>query len=177
MRASRDALLVIASIAVYVLGRASDATRQWRPIAASLLLLGALQFQSFYRDYLTDYPIRAAGWLMNNRRGALEEIFKREDPQRPVKVFVSTNILYADSYWRLYAPMLGRGDLLTVMGYFDPGVTRIDDLPDGALVLATTTAAADAAFAAQPQLIRLSVIPERDGSPVFVLLQKRGNAS
>ena len=166
-------MLIVASAAIYILGRASDATRQWRPIAACLLLLGALQFQSFYRDYLTDYPIRSAGWFMNNRRGAIEEIVKREDPRHPVKVLVSTNILYADSYWTLYTSMFKRDDLRFEMSYFDPERTRIEDVPDGVLVLASTTAGSDQAFAAHPQLVTVASIPEIDGASAFVLLEKR----
>jgi 4-amino-4-deoxy-L-arabinose transferase-like glycosyltransferase len=165
--------LAVAAVGAYAIARASDRTGLWRPIAAALALLGVLQFAGFYHGYLTEYPGRSAGWFMNNRRGAFEEIFSREDRRRPVQVFVSSNIQYADSYWTLYTAMLGREDLRSFFSGFDPSTTRIDDVPDRALLLMSTTAAADQAFASRRQLSTLKLIPEANGSPVFALLERR----
>lgn len=170
--------LVITSIVVYLVGRRADATRRWRPITACLLALGLLEFWSFYRDYLTDYPARSAGWFMNNRRGALEEIFAHEDRRQPTKVFISRNIQYAESYWQLYASMFGREELQSAMVYFDPDTAHADDVPDGALVLLMTTEIdrVEKAFGGRARLVPVKSILEPDGTPFYAVLKKQATS-
>jgi hypothetical protein len=179
---SRGTLLLIGVGAIaYAIGAATDRARTWRPIAAALVIFGAVQFAYFYRDYLVDYPKRSAGWYMNNRRDALQAVFREQAARHAPKVFVSTSIQYAESYWRLYTLMDHREDLQTAMVYFDPAVTRVEDVPEGALVLLAPTEAAraDRAFAQQQALVPLDTIADPDGSPAFLVLQKsapRSNA-
>jgi uncharacterized membrane protein (UPF0136 family) len=171
--------LIIVSIVIYLVGRNADATRRWRPITACLLVLGLLEFWSFRSDYLTDYPLRSAGWFMNNRRGALQEIFALEDRSRPRTVYVSRNIQYAESYWRLYASMFGREELQPLMAYFDPEAVHAGDVPDGSLVLLMTTEIdrVDKAFGGRARLTPLKSILEPDGTPFYVVLKKQDTAA
>jgi hypothetical protein len=168
--------LVIVSVLLYAVAANADLTRRWRPITASLLLVSILQFLWFYRDYLTGYAVRSAGWFEFNQRGAIEAILAREDRQLPVRVFVSDKIQYAESYWRLYTAVARRDDLRSAMTLFDPSTAQIGRIPNHALVLmsAAEPGVSDHGFAAQPGLMLVDEIREPGGSnPSFVVLEKR----
>jgi 4-amino-4-deoxy-L-arabinose transferase-like glycosyltransferase len=85
--------------------------------AAAVLLLAAVpvQFASFHRDYLVDYPAQAAPWFGGNVRDAV-----REATRGSGQVFVSASIPFADRYAAFYAPPDRLGD---VRSFVTPPVT------------------------------------------------------
>ncbi len=94
--------------------------RGWRWLAAALLAAVPLQFAYFYRDYLTDYRLRAAFWFEQNKRGAFENILAR-DLMRPVPtIYISRTPRWIDWYWKWYLAKAGRSDLLERTVYTVP---------------------------------------------------------
>jgi hypothetical protein len=164
--------LVLVSLLIYAIAAAAEATKRWLPITGCLLLLALLDFQSFYRDYFDDYRLRASGHFEGNRRGALQEVFARVNRQQPVKVFVSQSVQYGDASWRFYTTMAGRDDLGTAMTYFAPERLAATDVPRGALVLTTATAAADAEFTGRGDLTLVKRVLDLDGTASYLVFEK-----
>lgn len=92
----------------------------WRLAAVALLAAIPLQFAYFYRDYLTDYPARAAFWFEQNKRAAFENILAR-DRERPLaRIYISRTPRWIDWYWPWYLAKAGRSDLLERTAYILP---------------------------------------------------------
>jgi 4-amino-4-deoxy-L-arabinose transferase-like glycosyltransferase len=164
--------LLAACALIYGVGAATTHAKNWRPMTVCLLLLAFVEFQSFYRDYLGDYRLRAVGHFEWNRRGAEEQILARLERGHHARVFISQQIQYGDLSWHLYTRMLRRDDLENAITYFRPDLLEGRDIPPGSLVWTTSTAADDQRFIDRTGLTILAQIFEPDGTVSFVLLEK-----
>ena len=165
--------LVVASVAVYAIGTASDRVRRWWVMTLCLLVLGVVQFRSFYTDYFSAYRIRSAGRFESNRRGAFEAVMAREDPARPAKVYLSRSIPFGDAVWTFYRLKQHREDLRDAAVVFDAKDFDGSRLPEGTFVVVAATAAADEALSRQPALAVVAQIGEPDRSVSFIVLKKQ----
>jgi 4-amino-4-deoxy-L-arabinose transferase-like glycosyltransferase len=164
--------LMLASVLMAGVGALAESSRTWRPVAACLMILALFQFLTFYRDYLTDYPMRALGHFEFNRRAAITAVLDQDDVQRSPNIFVSTKIQYADASWRFYTRLLGRPDLESSAMFFDPEVLSTSEIARGSLVLTTATVAADHTFGKQAELTLVNRITEADGSESFLIFRR-----
>jgi len=164
--------LIAAAAMLYLIAELSERDGSWRIVTACLLFACAVQFAVFHRDYVGDYPRRAAGWFDFNHRGAMEAIIAREPRTMPARVFVSKNLQFAEVFWRLYCSKAGRQDLYSMMTFFDPASTSPSMIPPGAFVLVLTMEAngGSAAFRTRSALSLIEDIPEIGGQPVFSVL-------
>jgi hypothetical protein len=127
--------LVIFGLALALTGYLTTRSRQSRPVVVLLLLLGALQFQNFCRDYFGDYGPRSAAWYGNNIQGAVERAMSLVDERPAPKVLLSSGIRHVDSYWQFYVRMHGRQDLLPYGELFSFDTADVDAIaPDTLLV-------------------------------------------
>ena len=164
--------LLLCSAAVYMVASLTDGQKSWRAIAACLLILSGAQFIVFYRDYLTDYRRRAAGWFEFNHAGAMQEILSREPSGGMTPVFVSKNMQYADAFWRFYCSKAGRDDLQRALNVFDPATTTADAIPTPSFVLVLRAEAEGdlGPFPSRPRLTLLTNVPEVGGGSMFTVL-------
>jgi len=81
-----------------------------RPLALALLVIGALQFTVFYRDYFTHYKLRSAFYY---DPAALEDVseFLMADAQAPV-INLSVELDDVGAKWRYYTTRDGRQELI-----------------------------------------------------------------
>jgi hypothetical protein len=77
-----------------------------RAIGVLLIVSVPIQFASFHRDYVSQYPLRAGAWFGGNVRGAVQELLAGGGPS-----FVSGHVQFANRYWAFYAPDERRGEL------------------------------------------------------------------
>jgi 4-amino-4-deoxy-L-arabinose transferase-like glycosyltransferase len=164
--------LLLVSVSVFVIPWLTDRANSWRAIAACLLLLCGAQFVVFYRDYLTDYRRRSAGWFEFNHAGAMEDILAREPAGTATQVLVSKNMQYADAFWRFYCSKAGRDDLRLALKVFDPATTGADAIrsPSFVLVLRAEAEGELGPFPARTQLKLLTQVPEVGGGSMFSVL-------
>jgi hypothetical protein len=164
--------LLAFAAAVFAVAWLTDREKRWRPIAASLFVLAVVQFIVFYRDYLTDYQRRAAGWFEFNHAGAMEDILRREGGDHVTPVLVSRNLQYADAFWRFYCSKAGRDDLQRALKVFDPATTSADAIPAPSFVLVLRAEANGdvGPFPARTRLALLQQVPEVGGGSMFSVL-------
>ena len=136
--------------------------------AAALLVLSiALQFQVFYRGYMSEaYRAAAASWFSGNVREALRELIARSGD---ADVYVSADIEWVHRMWRFYAIEAGRLDLISRTTYFtDPPATAAP----GAKLLCqagSTRCSAIQTSGAWHEVVR---IPSRGDSRVFIIFER-----
>src|SRR5258708_18010977 len=71
-----------------------------------------LQFDGFYLDYLTAYPIRAASWFDGNHPGAFDPIIRQHAPDDSRFIYLSGTLPRIKNHWKLYLFRRGRKNLL-----------------------------------------------------------------
>jgi 4-amino-4-deoxy-L-arabinose transferase-like glycosyltransferase len=109
---------------------------RWRRAVYVLLAIVPLQFAWFYRDYMTGYRVRSSSWFERDQRGAIEAVIAREPVDRPVPVYLSTDIQWLEGNWRLYTLKHGRPDLIERAVFVDSARLTPDSMPAGALLIA-----------------------------------------
>ena len=153
----------------------------WRRLAACALVAWLpLQFARFASDYFGDYRIRSSPWLGGNLRGALEQMIARVDGSPDTRVYfatlqstageMDTRNRWMDAYWRFYLGKHRREDLLARTGHFDAADPA--SLPPRSVVLANIGDPRVDAMRARGSLRTIAVVPELDGEPFFVVLER-----
>ena len=106
-------------------------------IAAALLLAAMpLQFVDFYRDYFSDYQIRAASWFDPvNFRGVAEYLISSDSTARLPAVYLSQDLDDGAARWRFYLAKHSREDLLSRTRYFRATDLNVSAVPAGSLLV------------------------------------------
>jgi 4-amino-4-deoxy-L-arabinose transferase-like glycosyltransferase len=172
--------LLVLGASVLIVGSIVDRTKQWKVVAVFLMALMPIQFASFWRDYFSDYRVRSGYWLGGNIRGALEELIAQDERQRVPRIYFGTlqssagqvdgRDQYMDTYWKFYLTKHGRQDLLARTTRLDGGSGTA--MPAGSLVLANIGNTPVEALVGAGTLKPIQTIPELDGTPFFVVLQR-----
>ena len=97
------------------------ATWAGRAVCAGLFVWMAVQFNGFYRDYLTDYPLRASFWFDGNHPGAFEPIVRQHPRDDRRLIYLSDGLPRIREHWKLYLLGQGRIDLLARTVFFNAG--------------------------------------------------------
>jgi 4-amino-4-deoxy-L-arabinose transferase-like glycosyltransferase len=171
----RELELLPFGVLIAVAGARHLMTTHGRASRAGMLLLAAvpLHFAFFTVDYYRDYPRSAAFWFNWNSRDAIAELIALEPQFRPATIYLSTHhVSNLEAYWRLYARMYGREDLLGRAVPFDSEGFDVASIQPGSLLLVgpddkALTPSLDAGL-----LRRLVTIPEPGNPPFFSVLAR-----
>lgn len=165
--------VLTAAYGVQALWQSTRPTIRWAALA--LLLAVPIQFWGFYADYVGPYQDRAATWFGGDIRGAVQAALDAKDEGADL-IFVSRGIPYVERYWRFYAIARGRRDVVGSPVYFDPNTFRPADVAAPAVVVCRAgTDCVDLAGA--PGWVERRRITETDGTPLYVVYQRRQGAA
>jgi hypothetical protein len=148
----------------------------WAGMAACVGLSAwmAVQFDGFYRDYLTAYRVRSAFWFHGNHPGAFAPIvglYPRADSRL---VYLSDGLPRIREHWKLYAISRGRPDLLARTVYFTQQSLHLTDVRPGSVLLTGADDAAERSFLKMSAVKAIAHTVEPDGSPSFTLFERTG---
>jgi 4-amino-4-deoxy-L-arabinose transferase-like glycosyltransferase len=144
----------------------------YRAAGVFLLALVLALFVQFHRDYMSGYRARSSFWFGRDMRGAFAHVVARQRPGVAAPVYLSQDILWIDSYWRLYLIQNGREDLLERTVYFKPKALDVSVLPSGTAIIADSDDAAVNEPVKRGSLRRLAMVSEPDGTPSFVVAER-----
>jgi 4-amino-4-deoxy-L-arabinose transferase-like glycosyltransferase len=161
---------LIATIGVEHLMRERGAL--WRAVAVLGLAIVPLQFSQFFRDYMTDYRVRSAGWFEGNKRGVIEEVISREPEGAPQPVYLSSDIGWVAEYWTLYTIKHQRPDLKGAET-FDPRHDDVAKLPPGSYLIARTGDDEHPSPIKTGGMQAVRLVQEPNGSTMFAAFQVR----
>jgi hypothetical protein len=120
-----------------------------------------IQFASFHRDYVRDYPVRAGAWFGGNVRGAVRELLAGSGPS-----FLSGRIQFANRYWAFYAPADRRSELQIFQD--EP-----PDSPSGGRAACQVTDRACTLLQSSPDWRQVSTVQEINGEESFRVFERR----
>lgn len=142
-----------------------------RAVCAGLLVWMTVQFEGFYRDYLTEYPLRASSWFDGNHPGAFEPIVRQHPRDDRRLIYLSDGLPRVREHWKLYLLGHGRKDLLgrTVFFAQDLGLSGI---APGSLLLTGTDDPVERSFRKLDAVRAVAQITEPDGAPAFTIFER-----
>jgi len=156
---------------------------QGATLAVAIVLIAALQFSGFQRDYHGDYRVRVNSWLGGNLRGALNAIIDRCAVAPCTRIYFAhlqstggvadIRNYFMDAYWRFYLIKSGHESLLDRSVASDPG--PITGIPAGSLVLANHGDPVIDAMVASGELTTVASVEEMDREQYFLILEKQGS--
>jgi 4-amino-4-deoxy-L-arabinose transferase-like glycosyltransferase len=173
--------LALAGFVLVMASRAGRPVRAARWFAGALLLAMAVQFGVFWTDYFGGYRLRSAPWLSGNLSGALTALIDvdRRTPAPHVYFTVlrshaglmDTRNRWMDAYWRFYAAMYGREELLERSTQaFE--IIDAPKTPAGSLFLSYVDDRDVMRLVGNHTLEVVQVVPELDREPFFAVLRK-----
>lgn len=143
----------------------------WAVAAIVLLAVAVRSFVPFYRDYLTEYRVRASFWFDRNIRGGLEDVISR-DRERPIsRVYISRTTRWIDWYWKWYLAKHRRPQLLARTVYTVPAEIDPAQMPPHSVVFGETEEM-EASTAFKTVAGRITRIPDPDGKVWFVVFER-----
>jgi hypothetical protein len=148
-----------------------------RAVCAALLVWMAVQFNDFYREYQTAYPIRASFWFDGNHPGAFEPIVRQHPPEDPRPVYISTVLPRIRDHWKLYLLAHRRIDLLDHTVFFSQEDTHLDRVDPGTLLLTGADDPVERSFRTMTAVRPVARITEPDGSPSFTIFERTSSAA
>lgn len=143
----------------------------WRILAVLLVVSVPIQFAAFYTDYMGRYRREAGIWFGGNTRDLFNAALARAGADPGVRVWASDGIPFAERYWRFYALVGDRPDLIDRLARYGAG--EAVNAPPGSL-LACPVAASDCRVLLDDQAgwRQLTIATELDGTPSFALLER-----
>jgi hypothetical protein len=132
----------------------------------------AWQFDGFYREYLTAYPIRAASWFDGNHPGAFDPIIQQYAPDDSRFIYLSGTLPRIKDHWKLYLFRRGRKDLLRRTIVFSQEDLHLAAVRPGSLLLAGAGDPVERSFLKLPAVRVVDRIAEPDGSPSFTIFER-----
>lgn len=101
-----------------------------------LLAAGAFQFAGFYRDYLTEYPVRSPGALdPTGFRSSADYLLAADNAGGVPAIFLTAPLYDVSAKWRFYTTMHSRVDLLDRTRYFDGNLANLAAAQPGSLAV------------------------------------------
>ena len=145
--------------------------KAWRTAGVILLAAVPVYFAFFSVDYYRDYPRGAAFWFNWNARDAIAELTALAPRGKPATIYLSTHhVSNLQAYWRLYARIYGRQDLLPHAVDFDSDAIDVATIEPGSLLLVGRDDVALAPAIETGMLRRLESIAEPADPPFFSIL-------
>jgi 4-amino-4-deoxy-L-arabinose transferase-like glycosyltransferase len=152
-----------------------------RAVCVGLFIWMAVQFNGFYRDYLTGYRVRSAFWFNGNHPGAFEPIVQhyppfpkggRPAPGDPEFIYLSDGLPWIRQHWKLYLIMRGRTDLLTRTVYFTPHGFDLTGVTPGSVLLTGANDPAERELLKTAGVRTVAHTVEPDGSFSFTRFER-----
>jgi 4-amino-4-deoxy-L-arabinose transferase-like glycosyltransferase len=143
-----------------------------RAVCLALFAWMAWQFDGFYRDYLTNYPIRAAFYFDGNHPGAFDPIIRQHAPDDRRFIYLSSALPRIADHWKLYLFRRGRKDLLTRTIVFSQQDLHLAAVTPGSLLLTGVDDPVERSFLKLPAVRVVDRITEPDGSPSFTIFER-----
>ncbi|MGH9142412.1 MAG: glycosyltransferase family 39 protein [Vicinamibacterales bacterium] len=151
--------------------RVSFVTWAARAACAALFVWMAVQFDGFYRDYMTDYPIRASSWFDGNHPGAFEPLVRQHPRDDRRLIYLSSGLPRIREHWKLYLLGHGRKDLLGRTVFFTQDL-GLGGVAPGSLLLTGTDDPVERAFLKMDAVRVVTRITEPDGAPAFTIFER-----
>jgi 4-amino-4-deoxy-L-arabinose transferase-like glycosyltransferase len=148
------------------------ATWAGRAACAGLFVWMAVQFDGFYRDYLTEYPRRASFWFDGNHPGAFEPIVGQHGREDRRLIYLSAGMPRIREHWKLFLLSRGRTDLLTRTVFFNQQDFRLSSVRPGSILLTGADDAVERSFLKMVAVQAVAHITEPDGSPAFTIFER-----
>jgi hypothetical protein len=162
--------LVLMPFAAIVAGFGIDrvlAVRYGRATVAALLVLMAVQFGMFTRDYFGPYRERSSDWFGGNIRAAIESVLADARVQPPSTVYIASDLPWVDAHWQFYGQVHGQ-DLRDRTRYVRLASGEIPKAVDRAVLICP----ADSSLAATMEgsgWVQRRVVPDIDGTPSIIV--------
>jgi uncharacterized membrane protein len=136
-RPDRELFLMPFGVLISALGAVWMWSRQGVARLAVLVLCvaSAIQFAWFYRDYLTDYPVRSEVYFdPYDFRTIAAYVISADSQQRVPAVYLNPSMDYAGYRWKFYLQKQNRNDLFERTQYL-PADANVADVPSGSLLV------------------------------------------
>jgi hypothetical protein len=143
-----------------------------RAVCVALVVWMIVQFNGFYREYLTAYPTMAGFWFDGNHPGAFEPIVSRHPPDDPRFIYMSSALPRIKDHWKLYLLRRGRRDLLKRTIYFTQEDLVLSGIRPGSLLLTGADDPVERSFRKMPAVKAVEEITEPDGTPSFTIFER-----
>jgi len=140
-----------------------------RAAAVALVIGMAVQFQSFYQDYVGGYRERSPSWFESNRDGAFDRLVALAEPSH-ARMYVSGDIPMVHFSWQFWALKHRRPDLTSVVSYFGP-YGDVSAAPRGSLFL-TPYSDHERGIDPKARVTEVGRVENADGHPAFVIYRK-----
>lgn len=147
-----------------------------RAMCLALVVWMAWQFNGFYRDYLTNYPIRASFYFDGNHPGAFDPIIRQYAPDDRRFIYLSGALPRIADHWKLYLFRRGRKDLLKRTIVFSQEDLHLAAVRPGSLLLTGAGDPVERAFLKLPAVRVVDRITEPDGSPSFTIFERTSSS-
>lgn len=141
-----------------------------RTLAMALLLIGALQFAAFYRDYYTHYKLRSAFYY---DPAAIEDVaaYLMADTTAPL-LFLSVELDDIGAKWRYYTTRDGRNDLIARTRFVLNDGLDIEPGETGSLLAVHMKNEQLAALEAGKRWVVEKIVSDVDSRPTVAILRK-----
>jgi hypothetical protein len=143
-----------------------------RIVCVGLFVWMAVQFDGFYRDYQTAYPIRASFWFDGNHPGAFDPIIRQHPRDDPRFIYLSNSLPRIKDHWKLYLLERGRKDLLKRTIVFKQEDLQLATIRPGSQLLTGADDPVERAFLKMPAVRPVAHITEPDGTPSFTIFER-----
>jgi 4-amino-4-deoxy-L-arabinose transferase-like glycosyltransferase len=143
-----------------------------RALCLGLFVWMTVQFDGFYRDYLTAYPIRASFWFDGNHPGAFEPIVSQHTRDDRRFIYLSLGLPRIKDHWKLYLLRRGRMDLLKRTVFFAQEDIQLAAVRPGSVLLTGAGDPVERSFLKMAAVKVVAHITEPDGSPSFTIFER-----
>lgn len=155
-----------------LLPRARFLTWPARALCLGLLVWMIVQFDGFYRDYLTDYRGRAAFWFDGNHPGAFEPLVRQHPPDDRRFIYLSTGLPRIKDHWTLYLLSRQRTDLLKRTVFFSQQDLQLAFVKPGSLLLTGADDPIQRSFLKMEAVRAVDQVTDPDGTPSFTIFER-----
>ena len=166
------ALIAAFGVDWLLLPRARFLTWAARAVCLGLLIWMTVQFNGFYRDYLTDYRKRAGFWFDGNHPGAFEPLVDQHAPDDRRFIYVSERLPRIREHWKLYLLSRRRIDLLKRTVFFSQQDLQLAAVRPGSLLLTGADDPVERAFLKMDAVRPVTQVTDPDGSPSFTIFER-----
>jgi hypothetical protein len=141
-------------------------------VCAGLCVWMVVQFEGFYREYQTTYPLRASMWFDGNHPGAFEPIVREYASDNRRFIYLSKELPRIREQWKLYLLAHGRKDLLPRTIVFTQEDLHLGAVRPGSFLLTGANSPVERSFREMPEVQVVHSITEPDGTPTFTLFER-----
>jgi 4-amino-4-deoxy-L-arabinose transferase-like glycosyltransferase len=143
-----------------------------RASCLGLIVWMIVQFNGFYRDYLTDYRARAAFWFDSNHPGAFEPLVRQYSRGDQRFIYLSSELPRIEDHWKLYLLSRGRQDLLTRTIFFSPQDLQLEFVKPGSMLLTGADDPVERSFLKMAAVMPVEHITDPGGTPSFTIFER-----